>query len=41
VTGRQPWRSQLSGGSLPGCVPGWPAGGRCWQSHQVPPGHSS
>src|SRR5690348_1600760 len=37
----QPWRTQLSGGSAPVCVPGWPAGGRCWQSHQVRPGHSS
>jgi len=37
----QPWRSQLSGGSVAGCVPGWPTRGMCWQSHQVPPGHSS
>jgi hypothetical protein len=34
--GGQPWRSQLSGGSPSDC-----AGGRCWQSHQLPPGHFS
>jgi hypothetical protein len=30
----QPWRIQASGGSVS-------RGGRCWQSHQVPPGQSS
>jgi hypothetical protein len=36
----QPWRSQLSGGSDAASA-GSVAGGWCWQSHQVPPGHSS
>jgi len=31
----QPWRIQAMSGS------GGPAGGRCWQSHQLPPRHSS
>ena len=35
--GPQPWRIQLSGGSLAFSS----AGGSCWQSHQVPPGQSS
>jgi hypothetical protein len=36
----QPWRSQLSGGSDAASA-GSVAAGWCWQSHQLPPGHSS
>ena len=35
----QPWRIQLSGGSDSDAADC--AGGRCWQSHHVPPGQSS
>ena len=34
VSPGQPWRIQATGGSVS-------RGGRCWQSHQVPPGQSS
>jgi len=34
VRAGQPWRIQATGGSVS-------PGGRCWQSHQVPPGQSS
>ena len=34
VSAGQPWRIQATGGSVS-------PGGRCWQSHQVPPGQSS
>jgi hypothetical protein len=37
--GHQPWRIQLTGGS--DCEDTDSADGTCWQSHQVPPGHSS
>src|SRR6476619_5862854 len=39
-TSYQPWRSQVRDGSAVAAADG-PAGGRCWQSHQEPPGHSS
>ena len=35
----QPCRTQLSGGSTASCRAS--CAGRCWQSHQVPPGQSS
>ena len=35
----QPWRIQLSDGSDPEGAES--AGGKCWQSHQVPPRQSS
>jgi len=34
VRAGQPWRIRATGGSVS-------RGGRCWQSHQVPPGQSS